>query len=143
MANSNTSLTTLSWLSDKTGSIGAIVSAIGCASCFPAIASLGAAVGLGFLGQYEGLFINTLLPVFASIALAANVISAWSHRRLGRFLLGISGPIMVLSTLYLFWTDDWSTYMFYVGLFFMLVVSIWDIVSPAKRVCGTNLGVKP
>jgi hypothetical protein len=29
---------------------------MGCAACFPAIASLGAAIGLGFLGKYEGLF---------------------------------------------------------------------------------------
>lgn len=48
-------------IGDKTGSVGAVVSAMGCAMCFPAIASLGAAVGLGFLIQWEGLFINTLL----------------------------------------------------------------------------------
>ena len=45
---------------DKLGSLGALVSAMGCAMCFPAIASLGAAVGLGFLSQWEGLFINTI-----------------------------------------------------------------------------------
>ena len=38
---------------------------MGCAMCFPAIASLGAAIGMGFLSQWEGLFINTLLPFFA------------------------------------------------------------------------------
>jgi mercuric ion binding protein len=31
----------------------------GCAACFPAIASFGAAIGLGFLSQYEGLFITS------------------------------------------------------------------------------------
>ena len=35
---------------DKAGLLGSIASAMGCASCFPAIASLGAAIGLGFLG---------------------------------------------------------------------------------------------
>ncbi|RCE99107.1 MerC family mercury resistance protein, partial [Escherichia coli] len=45
-------------IADKAGAFGAVVSAAGCAACFPAIASLGAAVGLGFLQEYEGLFIS-------------------------------------------------------------------------------------
>lgn len=49
----------LSRLGDKAGVLGTLVSAMGCAACFPGIASLGAAVGLGFLSQLEGLFINT------------------------------------------------------------------------------------
>lgn len=124
-------------LFDMTGSLGAIVAAMGCASCFPAIAALGASLGLGFLAQFEGLFINTLLPIFATIALAANVIAWFSHRRLLRMLAGIAGPSMVLATLYLFWTDNWSTYLFYAGLAVMLAVSIWDIVSPPRRVCAS------
>ena len=64
----------LSRLGDKTGALGTLVSAMGCAACFPAIASLGAAVGLGFLSHWEGLFINTLLPLFAAVALVANVL---------------------------------------------------------------------
>ncbi len=58
-------------VADKAGVLGSIVAAIGCASCFPALASLGAAIGLGFLSQYEGLFIRILLPTFAGIALLA------------------------------------------------------------------------
>jgi mercuric ion transport protein len=122
---------------DKTGSAGAIVAAMGCASCFPAIASLGAAVGLGFLAQWEGLFINTLLPVFAVIAAAAQVLSWWNHRRVNRLLIGLAGPAMVLATLYLFWTDDWSTYLFYAGLAVMFAASVWDLVSPPSKECAS------
>jgi mercuric ion transport protein len=125
----------LTSLLDTSGAFGTVIAAMGCASCFPAIASLGASLGLGFLGQYEGIFINTLLPVFASIALAANVLSFISHRIWYRLLAGIAGPSMVLATLYLFWTDNWSTYMFYAGLAVMLAVSIWDMVSPPRKVC--------
>jgi len=124
-------------LIDKSGTLGAIVAAMGCASCFPAIAALGASVGLGFLGHYEGLFINTLLPVFAGIALGANILSFFSHRIWYRLLAGIAGPSMVLATLYLFWTDNWSTYLFYAGLAVMLAVSIWDIVSPPRKACAS------
>jgi hypothetical protein len=45
---------------------------------------LGATLGIGFLAQFEGLFINTPLPVFA----------------------GIAGPLMVLATLYLFFDES-------------------------------------
>lgn len=129
----------ISSVTDKTGSLGAIVSAMGCASCFPAIASIGSALGLGFLANFEGLFINTLLPVFAAIALLANLISGIKHRQWLRLLTGIAGPLMVLATLYLFWSDNWSTYMFYVGLLVMLGVSIWDFVSPPQRSCATKI----
>jgi mercuric ion transport protein len=139
----NNVLSVLSRISDKTGSVGAVVAAMGCASCFPAIASLGASVGLGFLSQFEGLFINTLLPIFAIVALVANMLSAWSHRRIGRMLFGIAGPSMVLATLYLFWTENWSTYMFYVGLVVMLAASILDIVSPPKKTCDISIERRP
>ena len=42
-------------IADKTGALGSVVSAMGCAACFPALASFGAAIGLGSLSQYEGL----------------------------------------------------------------------------------------
>ena len=78
----------LTSLFDTSGTLGTIVAAMGCASCFPAIATLGSS--------------------------------------------------MVLATLYLFWTDSWSTNMFYAGLAVMLGVSIWDIVSPPHKVCTSH-----
>lgn len=123
-------------LTDKTGSLGAIVSAMGCGMCFPAIASIGSTLGLGFLANFEGVLINTLLPLFAGIALFANLISGVRQRAWLRLALGVAGPLMVLSTLYLFWSADWSTYLFYLGLLFMLGVSIWDFISPTTRECA-------
>jgi mercuric ion transport protein len=122
-------------ISEKVGSLGAIVSAMGCASCFPALGALGATFGLGFLAQFEGLFINTLLPLFAVVALASVLFSWWFHRRHFRGALGVAGPLMVLATLYLFWTDAWSTYMFYFALALMLSVSLWDVLDPPTRAC--------
>jgi len=85
----------LTRIGDKVGSLGALVSAMGCAMCFPAIASLGAAVGLGFLNQWEGLFVNTLLPLFA---LVLNALGWISHRQWHRSLLGMVGPVLLLSS---------------------------------------------
>ncbi|MCH8080743.1 MAG: organomercurial transporter MerC, partial [Proteobacteria bacterium] len=112
----------ISRLIDKAGSVGALVAAMGCAACFPALASLGASIGLGFLSAYEGVFINKLLPLFALIVLVSNLVAWVSHRDYIRLIWGLLGPLMVLATLYLFWTDNWSTYMFYTGLVLMLAV---------------------
>ena len=120
---------------DKFGSVGALVAAMGCAACFPALASLGASIGLGFLSAYEGVFINKLLPLFALIVLVSNLVAWVSHGDYIRLIWGLLGPLMVLATLYLFWTDNWSTYMFYTALVLMLAVSIWDIVSPPAKSC--------
>jgi mercuric ion transport protein len=71
----------LTRLADKAGLIGSVVSAAACVNCFPALASLGAAIGLGVLSPYEGLFIRILLPAFAAIALFANALGWLSHRQ--------------------------------------------------------------
>ena len=127
-------------LFDKTGALGTLVAAMGCSACFPALGSLAAALGLGFLAQFEGVFINTLLPIFAAIALAANLLSFFSHKIWYRTLAGITGPGMVLLTLYPLWSYGWSTYLLYTGIALMMLVSIWDIYSPAKKVCSRVKG---
>lgn len=128
---------------DKAGAFGTLTVAMGCASCFPALGSLGSSLGMGFLAQYEGLFINTLLPLFAAIVLAANIVSFVTHKIWYRGLAGIAGPIMVLLTMYPLWTYSWSTYLLYAGIALMLIVSIWDIVSPAHKVCMSQLTTNP
>ena len=117
-------------LIENSGSLGAIISTMGCASCFPLAASIGSSLGLGFLTAFEGTFINTLLPIFAVISLLLQIYTAWLARSITWLLLGIAGPLMVLATLYLFWTDNWSTYMLYGGLLLMFIVSIWQWIKP-------------
>lgn len=120
---------------DKTGAFGAIIAALGCASCFPLLGGLAATVGLGFLAQFEGTFINTLLPIFAWLALLANLIAGLQHRHVWRMLAGMTGPALVLLTLYPWWRYGWSTYLFYLGLLLMLVIAIWDWLSPPGKIC--------
>ncbi|PIX96323.1 MAG: mercury transporter MerC [Hydrogenophilales bacterium CG_4_9_14_3_um_filter_63_34] len=128
--------TLLPRLADKTGAFGALISTLGCAMCFPALASIGAALGLGFLAQWEDLFVNTLLPLFAALAWLANALGWFSHRQWRRSLAGIIGPSIVLLSLYPWFEYGWSTQTLYAGLALMLVVAVWDMVSPAHRRCG-------
>lgn len=126
----------LTYLGDKAASLGALVSAMGCAMCFPAIASLGAALGMGFLAHWEGLFVNTLLPLFAWLALVLNALGWFSHRQWHRSLLGMAGPTILLLSLYPWFQYGWSSYATYTGIGVMLAVSVWDLVSPANRRCA-------
>lgn len=129
-------MTLMTRIADKTGTLGSIVSALGCAACFPAIASIGAALGLGFLQEYEGLFISRLMPLFAAIALVANALGWFSHRQWHRSLLGMVGPTLVLGALGWLGGEGWPTQLLYVGLGLMLAVSAWDLLWPANRRCG-------
>src|SRR5512144_579026 len=79
------------------GTIGSIVAAMSCTACFPALAALASALGLGFLGQFEGISIHYILPLFALIGLAANVIGGLRRRGWGRMVLGIIEPLLVLA----------------------------------------------
>jgi mercuric ion transport protein len=122
---------------DKAGVVGAIVAAMGCAACFPALGSLAAALGLGFLSQYEGVFIRYLLPLFAVIALTANVAGGIRHRRWSRMILGMVGPLLAFAAALLMASFGWPTaWLLYPGLTLMIAVSIWDLVSPPKRRLG-------
>ncbi len=131
-------LNLLTRVGDKAGALGALVSAMGCAMCFPAIASIGAALGMGFLSQWEGLFVNTLLPMFAGLALIVNALGWISHRQWHRSALGMIGPVMVLISLYPLFQYGWGSYVTYTGLGLMVAVSLWDLVSPASRRCGPD-----
>ena len=123
-------------LLDKIGSGGVWLAALSCTACFPALGSLASALGLGFLSSFEGIAVNTLLPIFASLALLVNIYN-WYHKENHlRGSLSILGPIAVLLTLYPLWQYGWSTYLFYFGISLMVVMSALDIVKPTKeRTC--------
>ena len=134
-----TSLQPIQWITrvaDKAGALGSVVAAASCPVCFPALASLGAAAGLGFLGAYEGLFITTLLPLFAALALVANALGWLRHRQWHRSLLGMIGPAMVLAAMLLFFGQWWTARLLYAGLALMVGVALWDLASPPHRRCS-------
>jgi mercuric ion transport protein len=121
----------LNAIGNKAGGLGAVVSAMGCGACFPALASFGGAIGLGFLSQYEGLFITVLLPLFAALALVANALGWLKHRQWHRSVLGMVGPVIVLVA-----TFTMAEKLLYVGMAAMFAISVWDVFSPANRRCS-------
>ena len=118
---------------DKISSGGVWLAALSCTACFPALGSLASALGLGFLAQFESIAVNTLLPLFATLALAVNLFNWYKNKNLARGLLSILGPSAVLLTLYPLWQYAWSTYLFYFGIGLMIIMSILDILMPIKE----------
>ena len=124
---------------DRTSSFGALVAAMSCAGCFPALGSLGAALGLGFLGQYEGFLFRKLLPGLAVLALLVNAWAWYRHRQLARGILSVAGPVAVLAALLAFWSHGWSIYLFYAGIALMIFASILDLLRPVRAAqCPSN-----
>ena len=110
------------------GTIGAMFAAMSCVACFPALASLASALGLGFLGKFEGSSIRYVLPLFALVGLAANVIGAFRRRGWVRMVVGIVGPLLVLAAALLMATYGMPTeWLLYPGLVLMIVIAIWDL----------------
>lgn len=125
----------LTRIANGTSAIGTVVATLSCAMCFPALASIGAILGLGFLAQYEGVMLDYLLPLFSSVALAANALGYFLHRQWHRSMLGMVGPVLVLLTLYPLWEYAWSNYVMYSGLVLMAGFAIADLVWPDNRRC--------
>jgi mercuric ion transport protein len=115
------------------GSGGIWLAALSCTACFPVLGVLASALGLGFLSTFEGIAVNTLLPIFASVALLANIYNWYKHKNITRGSLSVAGPVAVLLTLYPLWQYDWSTYLFYIGIILMVVISVMNVVKPVKE----------
>ncbi len=117
---------------DKFSASGVWFSALSCTACFPALGGLASTLGLSFLAPFEGVAINTLLPIFASIALLSNLYGWYKNKAHIRGVLGVIGPIAVLLTLYPLWQYAWSTNLFYSAIALMLTVSLYDIFTPSR-----------
>lgn len=129
------SFSLLTRLGDKSGSLGAVIAAMGCSFCFPAIASFGAAIGLGFLAQWEGILLTKVLPAAAALTLFVNIAGYFYHRQWYRSLLGIIGPTAILLILNFWFATYWRTDAIYAALGLMVGISIWDIFWPANKIC--------
>ncbi len=143
-------MSTATRITDKAGVVGAVVGSFACTACFPAIASIGGALGLGFLDQWEGISVRFLIPLFAIAVLLANLMGWRSHRQWHRALAGVAGPILALigafglmgvfGMTHGFLPADVARGVFYAGLIVMIGVAAWDLVSPGRRHCLPRSG---
>ncbi|MDN3519263.1 MerC family mercury resistance protein [Aquisalimonas lutea] len=119
-------------LGDKFGFGATLVAGAGCSVCFPALAGVGAAVGLGFLAPLEGALVNAVIPAIAVLLVVINVLGYFKHRQWHRLALGLVGPVLILMG-----AIAMSELLFYPGLAAVLGVSIWDMLSGRDKQCET------
>lgn len=132
-------------VADKAGVLGTLIASFGCVACFPALGTIGAALGLGFLGHFEGIAVRYVVPAFAFLVLVANLAAARTHRRAGRAIAGTIGPVLALLGAFGlmgvfrltpgFLPAPIARAAFYLGLALMIAVAVWDLVRPANRPC--------
>jgi mercuric ion transport protein len=87
----------------------------------------------------KGCSIRILLPAFAGVALFANALGWLNHRQWRRTVPGLIGPLLVLAAVFAMRAyGERSGWLLYPGLATMLATSLWDLFSPARRVCATD-----
>jgi mercuric ion transport protein len=119
-------------LLEKSGTLGAVVSAAACPVCFPKLALVGAMLGLGVLAPLEGYFVS-VLQVLVIAALVGQIIAYRRYRN--PYLLGLAaiGTLCALVAYHLFFSE----LLVYTGLIALAAGSIW-LVFESRRcpVCG-------
>jgi mercuric ion transport protein len=112
---------------EKFGTGGAVLAALACPICFPKLALIGAAVGLGAFTPFERYTAFAVQALF----LLAFVGQVWAYRRHGnRWLLGFSG--LVTATLVVGYYVVRSSLLLEIALVGLVVASVWHAVE-ARR----------
>ena len=77
---------------EKLGTSGAVLAALACPICFPKLALIGAAIGLGVLAPFEGYVVVAVQALFV-LAFIGQWLAYRRHRN--RALLSLSGMVTV------------------------------------------------
>lgn len=119
---------------ERSGTAGALVAAILCPVCFPKLALIGAALGLGVLAPYEGWFVAAA-QVFLIVALLGHVVAFRQHRYRRVLGLAAAGVLLVLGSLWLFYVEA----LVYVGLAALVAATFWSAFAMRScRSCPTT-----
>jgi len=106
-------------LVDRISAFGVFLTALACPVCFPMLAVVGSALGLGFLHPYE-MKIMILFQILVGTSFLGNLISFLNHRKKLPLAVGLVSPLLIFMTLHLYF-QHW---LLYTGLFGLLVASI-------------------
>src|SRR5215470_3932850 len=112
---------------EKVGSIGAIIAALACPICFPKLALVGVAVGLGILAPYEGYMAKGVQVLFL-VALIGQIVAYRQHQN--RWLLSLSALATVL--LFSGYYIVPSSLLLQLSLLGLAVSSIWLVVEQRR-----------
>ena len=112
---------------EKFGTVGAVVAAAACPICFPKVALVGAAVGLGAFAPFEG-YIAIGVQVLFVLAFLGQILAYPRHRN--RWLLGFSAVTTVL--LFVAYYVLPSSILLQVSLAGLVAASVWLVVESRR-----------
>ena len=112
---------------DKVGAVGALLITPSCPACFPFIAAIGSAVGLGFLRPYEGILVYAF-QALVLIALIGNLLAYRKHKKLIPLIVGIVSPGLILFAFYIYFIEP----IIYLGLFGMILAGLLNFIENRK-----------
>lgn len=112
------------FLIEKFGSGGAVLAALACPICFPKLAIIGAAVGLGTLAPYEG-YASIAVQALVVLAFAGQVVAFRVHRN--RWLVAFSA--MTTAALFVGYYVFPSTNLLLLALVALVVGSGWQVIE--------------
>lgn len=122
---------------EKLGTAGAILAAILCPICFPKLALIGAALGLGALAPFEGWF-AAAAQVFLVLAVIGHLVAFRRHRNLWVPLLACIGASLVLGTLWFRYVEA----LVYLGLLSVVLATVWSVFA-LRKCCTSTVASHP
>jgi mercuric ion transport protein len=117
-------------LIEKFGSGGALLAALACPICFPKLALIGAAFGLGVFAPYEQ-YTALVVQVLFLLAFVGQALAYRAHRN--KWLLGFSAAVTL--ALFTGYYAVPSSILLQIALGGLVVASAWQIF--AMRRCAT------
>ena len=116
---------------DKLGAVGAVLAAVAAPCCFPLLATIGGALGLGSIPFLRG-NAPILIQVMTAVAFLGQVASYRQHRKKGPLLAsGISAGLVAFAFLV-----NYHVSLIYTALFGLTVAAIWNWVNTRRaRAC--------
>jgi len=109
---------------EKLGTFGAVLAALACPICFPKLALVGVALGMGVFAPFEGYVVLAVQALFV-LAFVGQWLAFRRHRN--RWLLSLSGAVTLLVFVgyYIFL----STVLLQFALVGLAVASVWLVVE--------------
>lgn len=115
---------------DKLGAVGAVLAAAAAPCCFPLLAALGAALGLGALQAWRG-YMDYAIQGFVLISVAGSAFAFRQHRQAWPLVIGLASAAVIFFAFYV----SNHVALIYTGLAGLAVASIWNVV--ANRQAGS------
>ena len=112
---------------DKLGAVGAFLAAAAAPCCFPLLAAVGAALGLGALQSMRG-YMDYLIQAMVLLSLVGNVLAHRQHHQRGPLVVGIVAAAVIFFAYY----GYYHVALVYAGLLGLTVAAISNVFASRR-----------